>query len=47
MNGYHINALQGVADIAVVGSATLEIISKYGKQDYLPRVVKFIKDLRE
>ncbi len=41
----HLKALEGHAELAVVGSAILDIINE-SKQDYLKKVEKFLKDLR-
>jgi len=42
----HIKALEGLADIAIVGSAIINIIKKE-KENFLPKVGKFIRSLKD
>ena len=42
----HIKALKGYAEIAVVGSAIINLIEKCSQKDYLQRVSKFISKLK-
>lgn len=41
----HVDQMDGLADIAVVGSAILDIINE-SRGNYLPKVEKFIKELK-
>jgi tryptophan synthase alpha chain len=41
----HIKSLQGVADIAIVGSAIIDVIKNTDKTKRIPAVKQFIKDL--
>jgi tryptophan synthase alpha chain len=42
----HVLALRGVADIAIVGSAFIEVINNTGEKDRIQAIKKFITDLQ-